>query len=201
MTVGIVRTEWTGLTGGPGLTQMAFSASDGLGMDTAAAAAAVDAVEQFWTALLASFPDELSLRVDPIVEEFDEASGVLVDVVSSGLTTTQLAGTSVQQFVGGAGIRITWLTNDIKNGRRVRGATYMVPIHIDSFEQDGTPTASFITGAQNAGNAMIADALAGGALFVVWSRPPTQPGAGGTIHNVSGAFVADKSAILRTRRD
>lgn len=200
--VAIVRTEWDGTSGGPGLTQLAFL---GNGEFTASnAQAAVNAVRKFWDGIKGSLPDELKLSVSPIVDIYNEANAELTASVIAPVVPLVVAGTGTTGYTGGAGLKVNWNTGIIRNGRRVKGSTFIVPALGSAFGNTGTPTAGTVLSINTAANTLMADVTAGGTALLVWSRPLVKDDvitrAGATAGVISGT-LAPKSAILRGRRD
>ncbi len=200
--VAIVRTEWDGTSGGPGLTQMAMLG--GAEFTAGTAQAAVNAVRKFWDDLKGTLPDELKLTVSPIVDIYNEVDGELTASVVAAVPPAVVAGTGTFGYAGGAGIKVNWNTGVIRNGRRVKGSTFIVPALANVFGVTGTPTPTTMTTTNTACSTLMASLTSGGTALVVWSRPLVVGGAvtrsGATAGVVSGS-LAPKSAILRGRRD
>ena len=138
-------------------------------------------------------------------------SGVLIDIPASGdlldETTGVISGawadtgalqvvcTGAGAFVGGTGARIVWATGGIRNGRRVKGSTFMAPLIGTAFEADGTPAAVTITTLANAASAL---RIALPSELLVYSRPgPSGPG---MASEVIGSSVPNAASWLRSRR-
>lgn len=200
--VALVRTEWSGTSGGPGVTQMAVYGDVGGAWGASSSQAAVNAVRQFWDSLKALLPDELKLQVSPVIDDYDTVSGDLVGSYVAATAPVQVVGTSAQSYVGGAGAKITWNTGQIRNGKRVKGSTFIVPIASTVFGPTGTVSAGSILTINTAAAAMLSQLAAGGSTMAVWSRPgpPSKPRAGFSTQVISGTCNV-KSAILRGRRD
>jgi hypothetical protein len=200
--VAIVRTEWSGTSGGPGLTQLCTM---GLSEYTAAnAQAAVNAVRAFWVALAPDLPDELRLSVQPVVDIYNDLTGELQASHTAAVAPSVVAGAAAGSYIGGAGAKVSWNTGSIHNGRRVRGSTFIVPLSNAVFTATGTVGTSFITSTNTAANTMIAALTTAATPMVVWSRPKTPaglPAVDGAVFLVSSGSVGAKSAILRGRRD
>jgi hypothetical protein len=91
---------------------------------------------------------------------------------------------------------ITWLTGLVHQGRRVRGRTFLVPTANQFFDTNGTLAAAFLTNLRTAAAAYIATAV----NPAIWARP--DPGTtNGAAFAVAAASVADKVAVLTSRRD
>ena len=200
--VAIVRTEWDGTSGGPGLTQFALL---GNGEFTGAnAQAAVNATRKFWESLKAYLPDELRLNVLPTVDIYNETNGELTGSTVAAAAPVTVAGTASLGYAGGAGIKINWNTGIIRNGRRVRGATFIVPAAALVYTSNGTVGATPVTTVNSAAMTLMADLTAGGTALLVWSRPLVVGGVitrSGATAGVINGTCAPKSAILRGRRD
>lgn len=197
MSIFRVRTTLSGFTGGPGLMTQYFSTA-AAGFNEATAQLAVDRVRDALQAGSGLFSTNQTWSVSGSVDVLDEASGQMTN--SIGVTARSGAGTA-----GGGigptpvGVAINWKTSEFKNGRRVQGRTFLVPVSGGSFEGDGTLSATALAEAAEF-HAAMRDAGATDLVLVVWSRP-NAAGAGGSRHGVTSASVADKAAVLRSRRD
>lgn len=202
----LVRTNWTGTTGGPGLTQFAIEGiTDPHTWDAAAAQQAVNAVRQFWFDVAGIIPDNIKLDVQPVVDIYNIGSGELVGSYSAAAIPAQVAGTSVGSFSMASGIKANLNTGQIRNGRRVRGSVFIVPCAGASFSADGLVIASTRTTVNTALNTMRTALGTSNKQLAVWSRPipagkPYGPRAGVTTA-VTGVDTSEKGAILRGRRD
>ena len=201
--VAIVRTEWSGTSGGPGLTQ--FAAVGGSAMTAGVAQSLVNAARIFWAAQAAAMPDELRLIVSPVVDVYNESDGELTASYVAAQAPLVVAGTATQGYAGGAGYKVNWNTGVIRNGRRVRGATFIVPAALAIYTNVGEVSGAHQTLVNTAANKLIADFTAAGAPLAVWSRPTdateTKPARLGALTGVVSGSTAQKSAILRGRRD
>lgn len=204
--VGIVRTEWSGTSGGPGLTQHAVMGAAGGDWNPSGAQDAVNAVRAFWAAITSHLPDELRLNVSPVVDTYTYADGELFSSSTAGNAPAVVAGTSTAGYAGGSGVKINWNTGQIRNGRRVRGATFIVPVASTVWTANGTlgavATSAFNTAAAN----LLTALSAGGTSLCVYSRPlpvseRNPQGRAGFTTQVTSGSVSNKSAILRGRRD
>lgn len=203
--VGIVRTEWSGTSGGPGLTQMAVLGAAGGDWNPNGAQAAVNAVRAFWAGITAHLPDELRLLVSPVVDTYDRATGDLFSSHTAATAPATVAGTSTAGYAGGAGVKVTWNTNQIRDGRRVRGSTFIVPIAGSVWTANGNIGTVAATAINNAATQLINDLNTGSTPLGIWSRPreatETREARAGFATEVVSGNVGNKSAILRGRRD
>lgn len=153
-----------------------------------------DAVEDFYTAIVGQFPFNLQFTIpsngDIISTVTGDLTGSWNDPGTGGVVSTSGAANWTQ----GVGARIVWNTNGIFHGRRVRGATFCVPLWSGAYEGAGMLTSSTITSLQTAADALIAD----WPDLCIFSRPV---GGGAGEHNlVTSATVPDAVSWLRSRR-
>ena len=81
------------------------------------------------------------------------------------------------------------------NNRRVRGSTFVVPLHGSSYDVDGTLTSSVASGLASNASTFVAATQSD---FVIWTRP--RPGVVGKSSGVTGSSAPDKISTLRSRR-
>lgn len=194
MAVYRVKLRWTGFTGAPGYTNLHFSAPT---EPTSAGAQAVyAAANTFAGALVSALPSAVRITTESAVEVVDQTTNELVTVF--GVTSSPVnAGLMTGGFSSATGACITWETGEVRNGRRVRGRTFVVPMAVAMYDTDGTLTSGAITDLQNA-----AEGLAGGGFsFGILGRPTAPGAADGGFYTVSSGRVSDKTAILTSRRD
>lgn len=158
---------------------------------------AVDRVRDAMLAGASLFPAGMNWLVQGQVDVLDESTGDLVD--SYNVTQRTGAGTSASSAFGPlpSGLCVTWLTGAFKEGRRVYGRTFLVPVSQNVFDSAGTLSTAALTTAQAFADSMN-NAGATDLVFVVWSRP--KPDLAGSKHGVVGSRTADKAAVLRSRR-
>jgi hypothetical protein len=184
------RPEWSGTTGGPGVSVINYRSPFGLDDHQGAA----DAIRAFFAAIAGQLPNEVSISFPDEVLELDTSTGVLQDAhpVTGGATVT---GTQSTGYAMPAGVRVDWTTGAFVAGRRLRGRTYLVPIAGAAYDTNGTLTTTAINAIQTAANNFIAAMDTGGGSLGVWSRTH------GILVDVNAGAVADEVAILRSRRD
>lgn len=193
MAIHRVTARWTGFIGAPGYTALHFMAGGGLISD---AQSSVDRARNALLNLEAILPTDVRIVMEPEVQEIDESTGVITDFINVE-PGVSIGGGAVGIYSAVSGGVVNWRTNDLRFGRRIRGRTFIVPLASNTYDADGTLTAS----ALNALNAF-GDDLVGGDLdseFVVWSRP--RDGSGGVAATVVQHSVPDMAAVLRSRRD
>lgn len=148
-------------------------------------------------AMVSYLPDEVTISFDTEVTFVDPSTGVLTG--STAVTQPQLiAGTSTAAWAAGTGARIVWATDTIRNGRRVRGSTFLVPLTSVVNTAGGLVGGSARTAIQTAAQAYLTGMAADGNPVYVYSRPV--PGRPGATTVVTAASVPEIPATLRTRK-
>lgn len=195
MPVAQVRTEWSGGPGGAGLTLMHLRYNAAADM-----AAALLAVRTFWNGVRGALPDDYTLTVQPSAEIFDETTGALqgTSAIVSGLTP--VVGQNVGAYAAGVGYRISWRTGVIRGNRRVRGATYCVPIIASLYADGGVLSPTLISTHATFAQTLITDLATAGLPLAIWGKPSTALPVG-VLADVDGGNISNKVAILRGRRD
>lgn len=189
--------RWAGFSGEPGYTNLHFSKSgdiDGAVLDQTLAN-----VRTFFLAIASKLPTGVGLTFPTSVDEFDTTSGELLNTHSVVLQTAVPGSGGAAPFSSATGACVTWGTDTIVNGRRLRGRTFLVPLlPANSFETNGTLIEAARTQLLAAATAFKNET--DGYPFHIWSQP--NPGVvNGASGPVTSANVADKTAILRSRRD
>jgi hypothetical protein len=200
--VAIIRTEWEGTSGGPGLTQFALMGTGDF--SAGKAQLACNATRKFWDTMKIYLPDELRLQVSPIVDVYNEGDAELSASYTAATNPLVVAGTGATGYAGGAGFKINWNTGVIRNGRRVKGATFIVPALATCFGNTGTVQPTVVTAVNTAATTLMNELVTAGAPLLVWSRPLVKDGAltrTGAVSPVASGTCSAKSAILRGRRD
>lgn len=193
-----VTARWQGFSGAPGYSNFFFSSGflDG-GLLGDEAQALADRVADAFNELYLLLPSPVSISIEPEVPVIDSDTGVIQDFNTITPPSPVGGGGTDSEYAGPAGAVVTWRTSDLRNGRRIRGRTFLVPLRTFAYQDDGTLTAQSMTYIRN-----FADTLVGGSLdgdLGVWSRPTG--GSGGVFASVTGYTVPDMVAVLRSRRD
>lgn len=176
---------WTGFSGAPGYS--IFYATPDVGLS--------GVINTFWGTVAEYLPTAVTIAGPTTGDRLDETTGTLTGTWTGGAGGTE-PGRGAGAFAAPAGVSVTWLTAGVKNGRRVRGRTFIVPIIASAYANDGSLETTAHAELQAAADALVA-AAAGD--LKVWSRPVG--GVGGSAYPVTGARVADRVSILRSRRD
>lgn len=197
MTILRATMRWSGFTGEPGYTNLHFSKSGDI--DGAVLDATLSNCRTFFQAFSSRLPTSVGIVFTTTVDEFDTTSGELLNTHSAVLQT-QVTGTGgTSPFSSATGACVTWGTDSIVNGRRLRGRTFMVPLLPSAaFESNGSLIEVARAAFQAAAVAFKNET--DGYPFHIWHQP--DPGVtNGASGPVTSASVADKTAILRSRRD
>lgn len=194
-----VTARWDGFVGAPGYSNFFFVDSNPEASWDQGANASAAAVEAFFGAVKHLIPNHATITVQSDTPIVDSASGEIVGFTSSG-THTAIAGTAAAAaYSAASGGVVTWRTVGVRNGRRVRGRTFVVPLANVAYENNGSLVAGAITSFGNATGAILN--MTGTAQFGIWSRPSAPGATDGQWFDVMNATVPDKVAILRSRRD
>jgi hypothetical protein len=180
----------TGWSGGPGYTSFYMQAD---GENTPQQQ--VDALKTFFDAIDGELPTEVTYTSVGSYRTINETTGALVAITAYGTPPAATPGTGNATFAAPSGCVITWLTSAFGASKAIVGRTYIVPAGSNMFQNDGTLADADKAAVQTAAAALVT-ALSPDLL--VWRRPVD--GAGGGISVVTAARVADRVAILRSRR-
>lgn len=180
-----VRTALTGFPGGPGVCTMYF-------LDVATA---VDSLDDFWASMHDKMPDDVTAHVENSGDIIEDTTGELTGAWSATAVGSH-TGTGTGGYSAPSGGCITWNTETILDGRRLRGRTFIVPMSGDLYQDDGTLADSPRTAMEEGAAALV---LAQSSSFVVYHRKTSGHAGGNGL--ITSATVHDKAAILRSRRD
>jgi hypothetical protein len=193
-----VTINWSGLPGGPGYTNLYFTDISGpTSVDQTLVDSAVSKTDAWLSAFRPSIPNSISTGVSATVEAVDETTGALVGFFT-GTPAAAAVGTGGTTYSAPSGAVISWYTSTVRNGRRIRGRTFMVPLATAAYESDGSLLGTRIT----TWNAATATLIATGAVaeLGVWSRPSTPGASDGDWALVTSFRIPDMAAILTSRR-
>jgi len=166
------------------------------GASTGALQTSVNGLRSAFDAIKTYIPDEVTVTFPPEVSVLDVTSGQLVDAVD--LTPPgAVIGTHGTSWSAGSGVRVVWGTGRVRNGRKVRGSTYLVPLGQPAFNNSGQVAAGARTAIAAAFETWRA-ATQSGARPLVYSRPKT--GMPGDTSAVSSVSVSAVAATLRGRK-
>lgn len=192
-----VRVSLTGFGGAPGVATYYGLSGPAL----------FPSVVALWGGLAELMPASVSIKTENSGDTLNDATGDLVGSWSIA-PTTGVVGVSTDVYAAPSGAAITWLTQTITAGRRLKGRTFVVPLAGTNYQNDGTLNAAAIVAILNRAQ-MFVDAQVGNA--VVWHRPfagsaatatrPARPATVGSNGVITACRVTDKVAILTSRRD
>jgi hypothetical protein len=186
------RASWSIPNAGPSVSTFHF-----LGDVVNEPVALAAAVRAFFAGLVATIPNDVTVSFAPEFTIHDVATGTLIGTAPV-TPPAAVVGTATGSWAAGAGVRIDWLTAYIRNGRRVRGRTFIVPAGGGSYGTDGRVLPALITSGNAAADTFRDAALAAGNPFAVWSRPTASlPGA---IFPVTDGATSGLVATLRGRK-
>lgn len=181
-----VRTSWIGSpVVGPGVSTFYFAeASSGF----------VAAVSAFFVSIAARVPSGVMFTTLNTGDLVDINTGALTGTWTDGTTGTAATSGS-GTYAAGVGARGRWATNGVRNGRRVRGSTFIVPLTSACYQSDGSIDGTVWTSLSSSFGTLY---TATAPNMRIWSRPVA--GAGGQAHTVIGPDLPDRVSWLRSRR-
>jgi len=193
-----VRVASSGWPGGPGLNTFYFqgrsdpsTASSGVAHDVYTLVHGGFAGSGLWAPSLSTFV------VDPVVDIIDAATGALEDSYAVTPTTDAVGGGAASYGPTEAMLCVSLMTSDIVNSHRVRGRDFLGPC-VAGNDANGSPNSTVLASANALVNGFVTTTTPDVDL-VVWHRPVSKTG--GSSHVVTSHHVADKWAVLRSRRD
>lgn len=190
--------NWTGFNGAPGYTNLYWRNSS---PGTMSQAVVDNAISKTWTWLQAwddGLPNTVTVTVNPTVNEIDDTNGELVGFWT-GVPGALNIGGSIAAYSAVSGACVNWYTSAVRNGRRIRGRTFMVPIGSNGMDVNGTLNNTALTSWRTATTTLTA--ATGDARLVVWGRPSAPAATDGVSAEVTSFTIPDKVAFLSSRRD
>ena len=192
-----VTAVWTGGPMGTGVNIFHF---DGAAPDEEALTDLLEGVRALYDPMLSAIPPTYTIAVSNEIEVRAEDTGGLIATVTPPGVAAQPGSSGSPTHAAGVGARVRWQTNGIRNGRRVVGTTFMVPLVSQAFEANGTLGSGTIGNLVTGGNALIGAANALSLPLAVWSRPTSVGAADGALHLVEACAAPDQAAWLTSRR-
>lgn len=194
-----ISVNWTGFNGAPGYTNLYFRDFETSGLDQAIIDGSVAKVESWVSSIQTRVPNTVTLQVQQTVPIIESTTGTLVRFMNATTAPAARVGSGTGAYSAAAGACVNWYTDGVRNGRRVRGRSFIVPLAGSALATDGTIDNTQLTGLRSASTTMAA--VGGTGDLGVWARP-TGPGAtDGVWYSVTSVTVPDKTAVLRSRRD
>lgn len=192
-----ITVNWTGFAGAPGYTNLHFRDFAGGGVTQAVVDNAIARVDTWLDAWLNHMPITVNLGINPSVEVIEDTTNTLVDFMT-GTPDTPRVGFINGSYSAVSGACVNWSTAGIRNGRRVRGRSFMIPLAGTAYGSDGTLDAGVLNSVRAATDVLINTAEEGD--LGVYSRPSTKVAADGAWHVVSAFTIPDRASILKSRR-
>lgn len=193
-----VTINWTGFQGGPGYTNLYFRNSTPGIITQAVVNNAITKVDTWLDTWMGNLPPPVSVGVNATVEEIDDANGNLV-AFWQGTPAAAASGSDTGVYSAASGVCVNWYTNTVRNSRRIRGRTFVVPLGGTQYDTNGTIGTSRLDAWRPAAAAL--HAATGDARLVIWGRPNNVAGDNGVSAEVTSSTINDKVAILTSRRD
>jgi hypothetical protein len=142
------------------------------------------------------------MAIQSDVEVIGHSNGEMLNVHNVAAPATITGGSVANNYSGASGLVINWRTAGVRNGRRVRGRTFLVPLAGGAYGTDGTIDNANITETVTAATALYTTASP--IKLGVWARPKRDDLGNitedGSFHPVVAASVPDMAAVLRSRR-
>lgn len=182
-----VRTQFTGTSGLPGLSNLYFN-----GGDTADAQAVATQVAGVWNTMKTRMANQVTYLVEPLVAEMDQATGEIIQLhnVTGGTGTGLESTTPMARATQGL---VQLRTGFYLGGREIRGRCF-IPGPTVTGSSNGAPAAAYSTFIGATMQALVTGATAG-REFVVWSKK------NGVTVDIQNCVGWNKWAVLRSRRD
>lgn len=193
-----VTINWTGFTGAPGYTNLYFRNSTPGVINQTVVDNAISKTHTWIQAWDDALPNTVTLTVDPTVDEINDTNGSLV-AFWTGTPGSANVGGSTLTYSAVSGACVNWYTSTVRNGRRIRGRTFMVPIGSNGMDTNGTLNNTSRTAWITATGVLTA--ASGDARLVVWGRPSAPAATDGVSAEVTSFTIPDKVAYLSSRRD
>lgn len=193
-----VKVKWTGGPGGPGFTNFHFNEFVEGDQTQANADGAVSKTDAFISNWQSSLPTSITIAVDPIVDVITAEDGKLKSFFTTAPAAARV-GTGTGAYSAASGMCFNWYTNGVRNGRRVRGRTFVVPIAGNAMDTNGTIDNTKVTGLRTVAATFISSTGSGD--FGVYSRPSAPGATDGVWYPATSFTLPDKVAVLRSRRD
>lgn len=190
--------NWTGFNGGPGFTNLFWRTNNDTEAEQTHANDVVAKVDAWITAISNHLPSTVTVKVDPTVAMINATDGKQIAFFSVTPPAAHPGGDS-GPYSAVSGACFNWYTQGVRNGRRIRGRTFIVPLGGSKYDSVGTLASTTVTAFQNATNTMLA--LNGTTEMTVWSRPSGVGATDGDTWPISAFTLPDKAAFLSSRRD
>jgi hypothetical protein len=193
-----VTINWTGFIGAPGYTNLHFAPAAGPDITQGVVDDAVAKVHTWIQAWDDALPNTVTVTIDPTVEEIEDSNGELSAFWTTVPGSANVGG-GTGPYSAATGAVVNWYTGGIRNGRRVRGRSFMVPLGSNALENNGSLNGTGLGTWRTATGVLIANV--DDAKLCVWSRPSAPAATDGVSYDVTSYTIPDMTAVLRSRRD
>jgi hypothetical protein len=195
-----VRMHWIGLPTGPGFSVFHFRDFSTAPTTEPVTQDAFDRVDNFAADIHTLLPASISVQADPTVDILEDTTATLLGSHTAAGASAHTGSGPLGSYAAMAGAVITWRTNDVRGGHRVRGRTFIVPLSAGEYDNVGTlDSAAITTLASAAGNMLNASSYS--CDLAVYSRPTPPAGSDGQAYPATAWTIPDIAAILRSRRN
>lgn len=188
-----VTAEWRGFLGAPGYSNFYFTEVSG----SPGPEPARDRVVAFMNEINPVLPSDVEYFVQGEVATIDENTGLATDYDQLRSDVSPGTGGMSGPYSAASGAVISWQTSGVRNGRRVQGRTFIVPLGGSAYQADGTLASNTIGILGDAAEELVGTGFDSG--FSIWSRPGST--GGGEVWPVTAYRIPDMAAVLRSRRD
>lgn len=159
----------------------------------------VAAIKSAFDTVASILPTGVTVVTPNSGDAIEDTTGALTGVWN-GIGGGTSSGSGPGNCAAGVGACVTWTTGGIVNGtkgpRKLRGRTFVVPLHNACYDTDGTLYSTAFSTMQS-----FATQLQAAGPLAVWHRPASLAAANGTSYGVLSHSVRDKVAYLKSRRD
>lgn len=180
-----IKITWTGMPGGPGVTQLYATSSAGA---RPALATWIDA----WKYLV---PSNITLTIQGQGDFVDSTTGQITGTWTDGADIAKVGTGSPGAYFAAGGACVSWSTAGVVGGRRVKGRTFLVPLTSLAYNGSGLVDTA-VTAIQGATTTL----LGSGNVFWILHRPTTKGGSDGQAFQITGGTCKNHQAILSSRR-
>lgn len=154
------------------------------------------AVKNFWTEIAVGLTNDVTFQVQAGASRYAAATGELQQIFPTTAGALITGGVNTATIPRAAQALMRWATDDIVNGRQIRGRTFIPGVPATQVTDTGLLASAGATQYAGEGTELITEL---GSALVVWHRPVA--GSGGSEHIVTSASVWDNLAMLTSRRD
>lgn len=193
MAITRITSVWSGFRGAPGYSNFFFGGAPSAPEDAESCA---QAVRNFWYGCMPVLPSSVTITTQGTADILDEETGNITEQIDFDPPST-VDGQGSAAYSAASGAVVNWNTGAYRNGRRVRGRTFIVPCSSDAYDSNGDLTTSALTAIREGAGYLTSGSST--MPFVVWARPTSS--SSGSAEPVSSSTVPDMGAVLRSRRD